>query len=362
MTKITAAIARSGETEFAIANLKLDSPRPDEILVQVAAVGICHTDLWMRDGLPAGQQAVLGHEGAGIVEQVGSDVRGFKPGDRVTFSFRSCGQCRPCREAHSAHCESFFPMNFSGTRTDGSRTLSHIDAPVLGSFFGQSTFADRALVYERNTIPLPRDMPFEMAAPLGCGIQTGAGAVINAMRCTEGSSLLVIGGGSVGLSAVMAGAVQNCSTVVVIEPHEERRRLALEIGATHALDPAAIDLVDAVRAILPEGVDFALDTTGRLNLIEQGLAALGSRGVIGLVAGEGIVGLDIQPFVMSGKTIVGIIEGESEPESFIPFLIQLYLAGRFPIDRLIRTYPFREINRAIADQHAGRCVKPVLVF
>lgn len=362
MPRITAAVARSGEVEFTIAHLELDAPRADEILVQVAAVGICHTDLWMRDGLPAGQQAVLGHEGAGIVEKVGSDIHGFKPGDRVTFSFRSCGECRQCQAAHPAHCDSFFPMNFAGTRTDGSRTILHNDDPVLGSFFGQSTFADRALVYERNTIHLPDNMPFEMAAPLGCGIQTGTGAIINAMRCTEGSSLLVIGGGSVGLSAVMAGAIQNCSTVIVIEPHEERRRLALEIGATHALDPAAAGLVDGVRAILPEGVDFAIDTTGRLNLIEQGVAALGSRGVMGLVAGDGIVELDVQPLVMGGKTILGIIEGDSQPENFIPYLIQLHLEGRLPIDQLIKTYPFRDINRAIEDQHAGRCVKPVLVF
>lgn len=362
MMQITAAVARSGETEFTIERLELDAPRADEILVRVAAVGICHTDLWMRDGLPTGQQAVLGHEGAGIVEKAGSDIRGFKPGDRVAFSFRSCGECRQCRTAHPAYCDSFFPMNFAGTRTDGSRTISNNDEVVLGSFFGQSSFADKALVYERNTVHLPENMPFEVAAPLGCGVQTGTGAIMNAMQCVEGSSLLVIGGGSVGLSAVMAGAVQKCCTVIVVEPHEERRRLALEIGATHVVDPAVAGVVEGVRAIIPAGVDYAIDTTGHLNLIEQGVAALGSRGVMGLVAGDGIVELDVQKLVMGGKTILGIVEGDSQPENFISHLIQLYLEGRLPIDRLIKTYPFRDINRAIEDQHAGRCVKPVLVF
>lgn len=362
MTQITAAVAHSGSAEFAIERLELDAPRADEILVRVAAVGICHTDLWMRDGLPAGQQAVLGHEGAGIVEEVGSDIRGFKPGDRVAFSFRSCGECRQCHAAHPAYCDSFFPMNFAGTRTDGSQTILKNDGAVLGNFFGQSSFADRALVYARNTVHLPESVPFEVAAPLGCGIQTGTGAIMNAMRCTEDSSLLVIGGGSVGLSAVMAGAVQKCSTIIVVEPHEERRRLALEIGATHVVDPAVAGVVDGVRAIIPAGVDYAIDTTGRLNLIEEGFAALGSRGVLGLVAGDGPVELNVQQLVSGGKSILGIIEGDSQPDNFIPQLMQLYLDGRLPVDRLIKTYPFRDINRAIEDQHAGRCVKPVLIF
>jgi aryl-alcohol dehydrogenase len=362
MPQITAALARSGESEFTLTPLNLDAPRADEILVRIAAVGICHTDLWMRDGLPAGTQAVLGHEGAGVVEEVGDAIRGFKPGDRVAFSFRSCGECRQCYAAHPAYCDSFFPMNFAGTRTDGSRTISRHGEIIDGNFFGQSAFADRALVYERNTFHLPSGIPFEIAAPLGCGIQTGTGAVMNALKCEEGASLLVIGGGSVGLSAVMAGAVQKCRTLIVVEPHAKRRRLALEIGATHVLDPAANSVADGVHAIVPMGVDYVIDTTGRVDLIEQGVAVLGSRGVLGLVAGNGTLKLDIQQLVMGGKSILGIIEGDSLPIDFLPHLIELYLKGRLPVDRLIKTYPFSDINQAIADQQSGKCVKPVLIF
>lgn len=362
MPQITAAVARSGKQEFVIERLELDAPRADEMLVRVAAVGICHTDLWMRDGLEAGGQAVLGHEGAGIVEEVGSAVGRFKPGDRVALTFRSCGACGQCRDAHPAYCDHFFPLNFGGSRADGSQTISGAGDPIKGSFFGQSSFADRALISQDNAILLPDQMPFEIAAPFGCGVQTGAGAIMNAMRCPQGSSLLIMGGGSVGLSAVMAGAVQGCGPVIVVETHAERRRLALEIGATHVVDPGAGDVAEAVWAIAPGGVNYALDTTGRLDVIEQGLTMLSTRGTLGLVAAPGILNLDLMQLVPAGKTVMGIIEGDSQPSSFIPHLMQLHLEGRFPVDRLVATYPFADINRAIDDQHAGRCIKPVLTF
>lgn len=362
MPQITAAVARSGRHDFTIEHLSLNAPRADEMLVRIVAVGICHTDLWMRDMLESGGQAVLGHEGAGIVEEVGSAINGSKPGDRVALSFRSCGACGHCRDAHPAYCDHFFPLNFGGTRQDGSRTISSESGEIAGSFFGQSSFADRALVYERNAILLPENLPFEIAAPFGCGIQTGAGAVMNALRCAEGSSLLVLGAGSVGLSAVMAGAVQNCSRVIVLEPHAERRRLALEIGATHVVDPAMGDITEAVRAIAPGGVDYVLDTTGRAEVVKHGLAVLKVRGVLGLLAAAASLELDVQQLVARGNVVMGIIEGDSQPESFIPQLMQLHLEGRFPVDKLIKVYPFADINRAIEDQHAGRCVKPVLRF
>lgn len=362
MIEITAAVARPGEKDFSVEQLRLDGPRPDEILVQIAAVGICHTDLSVRDGLKPGASAVLGHEGAGIVEQVGEAVSRFKPGDRVALSFHSCGSCTCCLDRHPAYCDQFFPLNFGGVRVDGSRTITGDGEPIAGSFFGQSSFASRVLAYERNAVLLPDDMSFEIAAPFGCGVQTGAGAVINSMACREGSSLLILGGGSVGLSAVMAGAVQKCRSVIVVEPHAERRRLALEIGATHAVDPAAGAVVEQVRAIVPGGVDYALDTSGRLDVITLGLEALGARGVLGLVAGGGIMNLDLVGLVKAGKSIMGIIEGDSEPELFIPYLMRLQRGGRFPFEKLIKTYPFAEINQAIRDQHAGKCVKAVLTF
>ena len=218
--------------------------------------------------------------------------------------------------------------------------------------------------YERNVVKVPEDFPRELAGPLGCGIQTGAGGIMNSLACEKGSSVLILGGGAVGLSAVMGAAVQNCGTIIVLEPHEGCRKLALELGATHALDPAeAKDLVAAVRAILPAGVDYAFDTTGIPDLLQATMGCLGPHGTFGIVGiappGTPVPG-DLMSVVTFGHTIKGIIEGDSDPDVFIPRMIELYRQGKLPFDRLVKTSPLEDINRAVADQHAGKCVKAVL--
>lgn len=365
--RITAAVTAAPGAAFTLESVELDAPRPDEILVRIRAVGVCHTDLVARDGaMPFSMPAVLGHEGAGIVEAVGSAVTKVAPSDRVALTFRSCGQCERCRSGDPAYCYTMPMLNYIGMRPDGSKALRQSETAVSSNFFGQSSFATHALAYERNVVKLPADMPFDLAAPLGCGVQTGAGGTMLALACPAGSSVLVTGGGAVGLSAVMGAAIQRCGTIIVVEPHASRRALATELGATHVIDPAVSpDLPAAVRAILPRGVDYAFDTTGRPEILSAIMSALAPKGVLGVVGipppGAAMPG-DLGTVLTFGQTVRGIIEGDSDPDTFLPQLIDHWRAGRLPLEKLVRTFPFAQINDAIDAQHHGECVKVVLTL
>ncbi len=364
--KITAAVARTPGADFTLETVELDEPRADEIRVRIHAVGLCHTDLVARDGaMPFALPAVLGHEGAGVVEAVGADVTKVATGDRVAITFRSCGACARCNSGDPAYCHTMPAMNYIGMRLDGSKSIHQDGADLASNFFGQSSLATHALTYERNLIKLPADMPFEVAGPMGCGIQTGAGGIMKALVCEAGSSLLILGGGAVGLSAVMGAKIQGCGTVIVVEPHAVRRSLALELGATHVIDPVAEpDLAAAVRAIVPIGVDYAFDTTGRPDTLTATMACLGPKGVFGIVgippAGTPMPG-DLGTVLTFGQTVRGIIEGDSDPDLFLPELMTHWREGRLPLERLIKTFPLAQINEAVVAQHHGDCVKVVLL-
>jgi aryl-alcohol dehydrogenase len=365
--QITAAVTKTAGAEFAIEQIELDDPRDDEIRVRIAAVGVCHTDLVARDGaMPFPMPAVLGHEGAGFVDAVGSAITKVAVGDRVAITFRSCGRCVRCQSGDPAYCYTMPALNYIGMRPDGSKSLNQDGLDISSNFFGQSSFATFALAYERNVLKLPSDIPFELAAPLGCGVQTGAGGVMLALAAGKGASILILGGGAVGLSAVMGAAIQGCREIIVVEPHAARRELGLELGATHVFDPAAGgDWAEAVRAVLPNGIDFAFDTTGRPDVLATAMACLAPKGVLGVV---GIPPPDapmpgaLRTMLTLGQTVRGIIEGDSDPDVFIPELIAHWRAGRLPLEKLVATFPFAEINAAIAAQHHGDCVKVVLTM
>lgn len=364
--EVRAALATGANRDFEFRTLQLEQPRDDEVLVRIVAVGLCHTDISCRDSNLPACPAVLGHEGAGVVEAIGAGVTSVHVGDRVALSFRSCGECTTCRASEPAYCRSWGMLNFAGCRPDGSATLRDDGKPIAGSFFGQSSFASHSLAYERNIVRIPDDLPFEHAAPLGCGIQTGAGAIMRSLECRSGSSLLVTGGGPVGLSAVMGGKLQGCTTIILVEPHADRRALALEFGATHVIEPAAQpDFDAALRAHLSEGVDYALDTTGIASVQNGAMAALTERGTLGIVGlsppGTTLPG-DITKLMLKGQSIRGIIEGDSDPQTFIPLLIDHHRNGDLPFERMIRTYPFERINEAVAAQARGECIKVVLLM
>lgn len=364
--KITAAVAEGTGKPFALKHVELGAPKDDEILVRVVGVGVCHTDIVFKEGQMIAPPAVLGHEGSGIVEAVGAGVTKVSVGDRVAMTFRSCGACKRCDAGDAAYCHTMPMLNYAGRRTDGSTPLTCEGVDVGSNFFGQSSFATHALTYERNVVKVPDDIPLEIIGPLGCGIQTGAGGVMRSLACPAGSTLLVTGGGPVGLSAVMGGKIQGCSTIILVEPHEARRKLALEFGATHVIDPNVDkDLAAAVRAILSIGVDYAFDTTGVPAVQAAVMGALAPKGVFGIVGisppGTPLPG-DVNTAMTFGHSVKGIIEGDSDPDVFLPELMDHFRAGRLPFDRMIKTFPFDQINEAIAAQHHGACIKVVLVM
>ncbi|WP_211296237.1 NAD(P)-dependent alcohol dehydrogenase [Mycobacterium aquaticum] len=363
---MTAAVARVPGSELEIVELDLDEPRSDELLVRLVATGICHTDLMARDSpAPMELPAVLGHEGSGIVEQVGSAVRGLAVGDKVVLTWDSCGACRHCLAGSPAYCAESTLLNRSGRRADFSTSLSESGRPVCGHFFQQSSFATHALAHPRNAIKLPDDTSLErlrLLGPLGCGVQTGAGAILTAFDARPGSSVAVWGAGSVGLSAVMAAASRGCDPIVAMDIKAERLTSARTFGATHTLDADADDIVDQVVAI-SGGVDYAVETTGIARVVSAATRSLGIGGHLGLHsrARLGPGGMDIAQ-MPPGRTVSFLIEGQCVPQLLIPELLGLHQRGSLPFDQMMTMYAFEDINQAIADMSSGKTIKPILVF
>ena len=361
--KIKAAVVREAKGPFVIEEVELEEPRANEVLVRIVSTGLCHTDLVARMGfLPMPIPAVLGHEGAGIVEKVGNQVTKVKPGDHVATSFTSCGVCRMCKSGKPAWCADFKKLNFGGRRADGSTTMKKDGKPVHGSFFGQSSFAAYALVSDRSVVKVPTDVPLEILSPLGCGIQTGAGAVMNTLKPSPGSAIAVFGIGSVGLSAIMAAVVCGCTKIIALDIVDERLKLAMEFGATHSINSGKLNAVEEIQKLTGGGIEYTLECTGNPKVLRQAVDCLmlgGTCGLIG-VAPMGVeASLDMQT-LLDARTVRGVIEGDCNPELFIPQLIDLYKQGKFPFDRLIKFYSLEQINEAAEDSEKGKTLKPVL--
>lgn len=365
MKEIRGAVVRRKGGPFQVENLTLDDCRPDEVMIKIVATGMCHTDMVARDQLyEVPLPIVLGHEGAGVVEEIGSSVKKVQVGDHVVLTYMWCGHCKPCLRGDLTYCENFYPLNFGGAREDGS-TATHDGngGPVHDHFFGQSSFGTFAVVHERNVIQVPRDVPLEMLGPLGCGIQTGAGAVINVLKVTPGSSFAAFGGGAVGLSAIMAARVVGATMIIAVDVVPARLELAKELGATHTVNSRETDPVSAVREITGGGVDFTLESSGRPAVLRQAIDALaigGSCGIVGAPALGTEASFDVNGLMTAGKRIIGIVEGESKPDLFIPALVELYRDGRFPFDKLVKFYPLDQINQAAEDSEKGLTIKPIV--
>lgn len=365
--KTPAAVARAPGADFSIEELDVTGPRPGEVLVEIAGVGLCHTDLVFRDQfVPYPLPAVLGHEGAGTVRAVGPGVDRLQIGDTVVLGFSSCGKCANCEASLPSYCQDFPTRNYAGARSDGSTAYVSGGESVASHFFGQSSFARLAIAEARNAVKVDaRGLDLSILGTLGCGFQTGAGSVLRSFDCHKGASLVVIGAGPVGLAAVMAAAYRGCEPIIVIEPFDRRRAIALELGATHALDPAQGDLAELVWAICPTGVEFVLEASGNEAAIVAGLAMLASHGTLGLVGvprnAEVTLPVNVAGMITFGHRVIGIIEGDSDLYSFIPELLEMHRSGAFAFDRLVTTFPMTEINRAIAAQASGECIKAVLL-
>ncbi|MBI0292966.1 NAD(P)-dependent alcohol dehydrogenase [Streptomyces sp. PRKS01-29] len=375
--RFAAAVLRSYESRFTLEEVMLNAgPDDGEVLVKIAGCGMCRTDLAVRHS--AGRSplpAVLGHEGAGVVVETGGPDTGLSPGDHVVVSFDSCGHCQNCMGAAPAYCDSFPSLNlFGGRKEHAARFTDAAGSALAPRWFGQSSFAEYAMVPARNAVRVDPTLPIELLGPLGCGFLTGAGAVFHSFGAGPGDTIAVYGAGAVGLAAVMAATAAG-AVAVAVDRHPERLALAERLHAipVHAASPGLADLPDVpgladlpdlpdrIRQLTDGGAHYALDTTGSPRLINHALRALRPTGHLGLVA-RLHVPLPLEPGTLDrGRRISHICEGDAVPGLLIPRLTRLWQAGRFPFDELIRTYPLTDINRAERDCDAGRVVKPVLI-
>jgi aryl-alcohol dehydrogenase len=362
----TAAVLREIGEPLSLEDVQVGPPGEGEIRVKIRAVGICHTDISAAHGvIPLPLPAVLGHEGSGVVEAVGPGVEGLAVGDHVALSFDHCGECPQCEARHPAYCELFAALNYFGTRLDGTVTMSQDGEPVHGSWFGQSSFATYAIASQRNAVKVPEDLPLELLGPLGCGLQTGAGSVLNVLAAKPGESIAVFGLGGVGLGGLMAAKAVGCDPIIAVDVNPARLELARELGATSAFNPDETpDLVWDVIDVAAPGVHHSLDTVGIGPVVRQALAVLRTPGHCATVGFQGLeneIAID-QGHLLVGRRLSGVVEGDADPQTFIPDLIRLYREGRFPFDRLVKTFPFSKINEAIEASRSGAVIKPVLVF
>ncbi len=365
--KAKAALVRKIGGPFTLESVDVAAPREHEVRVKMVAVGMCHTDLVARDGFPIPMPIVLGHEGAGVVESVGSKVKSIKAGDHVVLSFNSCAACPSCGDQQPAYCYNFLANNFSGVRPgDGTTPLSQDGTMVHGNFFGQSSFGSYAVAHERNTVVVDKGFPLELLGPLGCGIQTGAGAVINSLKLKKGQSLAIFGGGAVGLAGLLGARAVDAGMVIVVEPNKARAALALELGATHTINPKeTVDVLARIKELSGGGVNHAFDTTGIPAVIAVAMETMLPNGMLGLVAvppPEANLPANMMSMLMRGVGAKYITEGDADPQVFIPQMLGYFKAGKFPFDRLIKKFPFDQINEAAHASEKGDAIKPVLVF
>ena len=359
----TAAVIREPDGLFSLEQVELDDLRNDELLIRIEACGVCHTDMKAKEILSL--PAVLGHEGVGVVEAVGKAVTRVNPGERVLISYPWCGTCPQCLAKEPFICKEVLPICFGGARLDGSHTITLDGKPISGAFFQQSSFASHAITLERDVVPISDRTPAGQLAALPCGIQTGAGAILNSLDVRPKSSLLVIGAGAVGLSAVMAGKLKQASPLIVVDYNAERLELATELGASATIDANQGSVSERIRELVPQGVEYSLDTSGTVGGLENAIDALGQGGKCGIVTAP--KGGEKFPFTTrgifsKGASLHGIIQGSAIPNTFLPKLIELNQQGLFPYERLVTTYEFADINKAFEDTRSGRTIKPVLIM
>lgn len=348
---------------MSLETVELDDLRDGEILVRIDACGICHTDAKYRHVVPL--PAVFGHEGTGVVEATGQGVSAVRPGDRVIMSYAFCGACPCCENNQPYMCENMHELTFTGMRPDGSSAISLDGKPISGSFFQQSSFASHAITLEKTVVPVEVDLPPEMLAAIPCGVQTGAGVIINTFDVREDESVIVFGAGTVGLSAVMAAKMIGAATIICVDVIQSRLDLAMELGATHVLNVNDGEIPTRVKEILPRGAQYAFDASATVGALEDAMECIGQGGKIAVVSfpdgGKKFPFTTRSLFIHVGS-LQGTIQGHSVPRKFIPGMIEWQQQGLFPYEKLITTYDFADINQAFSDAESGTVIKPVLLM
>ena len=360
-----AAVARGGAV--AVEEILVEPPRATEVMIEVAACGVCHSDWSAVDGtLPLPQPLVLGHEGAGVVVEIGVEVRDFALGDHVVTSFVSmCGECRYCIAGRPSLCDQ--AARTVATLPDGSVRTHGRDGEPLGVFCGCGVMAERATLDVDNVIKIDASVPLERAALFGCAVTTGVGAVVNTARVRPGATVAVLGVGGVGLNVVQGSRLAGASEIVAIDTVAAKLELARMLGATATIDARGVDdVVKAIKRLTRGGVDYAFECVGRGETAAQAFASLrkgGTAVVVGVAAQRDVTPVRTVSLTLEEKTLTGSYFGSARPREDIPRLLALYCAGRLDVDALVtRSYSIEEAPAAFADLTAGRNARGVIVF
>ena len=364
--KITAAVVNGVNEDYELEQLTLGELYPDEVIVKMVASGVCHSDEALRVGDAAfPMPAVLGHEGSGIIVEVGSAVNKFDVGDQVVMAYNYCGTCPSCRTGHPSSCNDWVPLNMSGARLDGSHIFSKEDGTPVSNFFAQSSFATHTITHANNLIKVDPEEDLRLIGPLGCGLLSGFGTVVNGLKPKTASSIAVFGIGAVGLGALMTAKIVGCSTIIAVDIHDERLETARELGATHTINSRTEDLAARIAEISGEqGVDYSVDTTGISSVMKASIDVLAIGGVCAPVAvtPNSIEMNTFMDLVLSNRKLIGVLMGDAVPQLAIPELIKFHKEGKFPFEKLVKFYKFDEINQATADSNSGQTIKPILII
>ncbi len=366
--KAKAAILFDVGQRLDIREVDVAKPRAGEVLVRMAVGGICHSDLHVMTGhLNAPTPSILGHEGAGTVVETGSGVTSVRPGDNVIPLWRlSCGECEYCTLARPALCAVGMKIRSTGRLLDGSSRFS-LDGSEIKHFLGVSTFSEYTVILEKALVKVPKDIPLQQAALLGCAVITGIGAVMNAARVTPGSQVAVFGSGGVGLNVIQGAALAGAEKIIAVDLLDNKLEMARQFGATHTVNASSDDPVEQVRSLTEQrGVDYAFEVIGLPKTVRQAFDSLAKRGeavVLGVTPLETEVSIPIMPLIFEEKVLKGSVYGSSRPRIDIPKLMNLYRAGKLKLDELVtRTYSFDQINEAYAALERGEVARTVVLM
>jgi aryl-alcohol dehydrogenase len=354
--KVTAAVSFGKVSELVVQELDLEEPRPDEVLIKTVACGVCHTDVWVQQNY--GNAMVLGHETSGIVERVGSNVKTLTAGDHVVTAYNWCGECGACRRGRTWECD-YFDENFDGLRPDGTTPFSLNGKPVV-PLMREGGFAAKMVCHRNSVIKVDLSLDLRLLGPLGCGIMTGAGSVLNYLTPKPGCPIAVFGTGCVGLSAIMAARIAGCDPIIAVDRVPSRLDLAGELGAAYRIDSRKSDIIKSIKSTCG-GVDYAFDTSGGSRLLDAMRRVLNPGASACGVGIGGELALSERER-REGKRWETTNAGFSVPPLFIPKLLEYYKAGQFPFEKMIRFYRFGEINEAFAASRACTAVKPVVLM
>jgi len=364
LLKGKAAVLLNANENYKVEEVEIDELREDEVLVKIVASGICHSDEVVRNGdSPNPMPVILGHEGSGIVEKVGSHVKNIKPGDHVVLSFGYCGTCPSCLTGVAASCDEWLHLNLADQRDDGVPYYRRLDGTPI-AHWNQSTFAEYTIVKPSHVTKVDPTVDLRLVGPLGCGFLTGSGTIFNGLKPEPGSTIAVYGTGAVGLATMMAAKIAGCSKIIGIDIHDHRLETAMELGATHTINSKTEDLKQKISEFTyGRGTNYAVDTTGVPMVIRSALESLAVGGTIAPIAATRTMEINTM-FDLSfyNKTMKGILMGQAIPQLTIPQLIEFYKEGRFMFDKLVKFYQFEDINQANEDSKSGKTIKPILII